>query len=223
MARTAKTTWRLWLRLLAMLLLLGSAWGIAFGVAGGLSLLLFLVVAGLLPLLWPRQFGAWWGLLLLLLAIVGPTLYVAGRYPLVTLDEPLAAGVMVWALAAWTMLPATMALLLWRRMAGIPLMLLGLAVIPVATLLALGLNPQVPNAAPADTAAMLRLMAGMTPMWFVTWACCLAPIFFAGSFIWLLYLERMRGISPLAVPAAAPSATAAASGGSEGKSDPTGM
>lgn len=185
---------RHWLRLLAVLALAASWAAASLELATGLSSGLLLLTAALLPLLWPRQFGSWRGLLLLLLAILAPALAVAAWWPELEARRPeLASFVLVWVLVAWMMAPATLALLSWRRFASIPLMLLALVIAPAASLLMVMLGMSNADAAIGDPPTVMRLLAAMTPMWFLSLMCCLGPVFFLGMLAWFLYLEATRG------------------------------
>lgn len=193
------------MRPLAVILLVASWVTASLGMAFGLTASIMLLTALLLPLLWSQQFGSWRGLLLLLLAIFVPVLAAAFWAQLETQRPELASFVVAWGLAGWMMLPTTLALLLWRRFASIPIMLLGLAVTPAASLAIFLLNPPGSPEPGGDASTVLRLFAAVTPMWFVTWACCLGPIFFLAMFAWLLYLEATRGEkAPPAVTLASP-------------------
>jgi hypothetical protein len=175
--------------------------GVAFGLTAGILLLTALVF----PLLWPQQFGSWRGLLLLLPAIFVPTLSVAAFWPRLETTWPAVASfALAWGLAAWMMLPATIGLLLWRRFASIPIMLLGMAVAPVASLAVLLLGGPNTATTSGDVPTVMRLFAAVTPMWFVSLACCLGPIFFLGTLVWLLYLEATRGEKQAAITPAPP-------------------
>ncbi len=226
MARSVTNSWRWWLRPPAIVILLGSLVAASYGAASGFTTITFLVTASLLPLLWPRRFGSWRALFLLLFAVVTTALATAARWPHLETTQPeLAAAVLLWATALWTMLPVTLGLLLWRRLAGIPIMLLGMAAAPLASLLLLMLNQQGSldaNSDAQDMAGIMRLFAAATPIWFVTWACCLGPVFFFGSFAWLLYREGTRGIDKTKAAIASSPATVADAPHRLGKPDPDG-
>lgn len=224
MARLIAGSWRSWLRPAAVVILLASWVAASLGVAFGLNVSILLLTALVFPLLWPQHFGGWRGLLLLLLAIFVPTLGTAAFWSRLATAWPAAASfVLAWALAAWMMLPATVALLLWRRLASIPIMLLGMAVTPAASLLVvLTLGAPGKAMASSDAPAMLQMFAAVTPMWFVSLACCLGPIFFLGTLVWLLYLEATRGEKKQAVITPVPPAKAGAGPHSAGMAGPSG-
>lgn len=206
-----KNSWRLWLPPAATLALLVCYLTACLTLGSGAPLLILLLGACIFPFFWPHQFGSWLGLSLLLSAILLPTLAAARWSGLETGQPQLVVAVPLWTLATWMMLPATLGLLLWRRLASIPVMLLGLAAAPVASLLIVETQINVLGEAPAAAgtltlAAMLHLLVAATPIWFVGWACCLGPIFFLGTFGWLLYREATHGVGRRAAATPSPSA-----------------
>ena len=194
MVQSERSSWRWWLRLIAAVVLVVSWLAASAGWFSGFALVVLLLTALVFPLLWDRQFGTWRALFLLLAAILVPALVAAARWPELETTQPMAASALLLALfSAWLMLPATIGVLMWRRFASIPIMLLGMAVVPLATLLVVVMDTQRADAANANMGTVLRLLAAVTPMWFTLLACCLGPIFFFGSFAWLLYREQTRG------------------------------
>lgn len=198
--RTHRLTWpriRWGLRGLALVCLVGIPAANVAGWLPGLWLWFWLVVALATPCLWPRQFGSWSGFWLVLLAALAPAIFTRwGFLPLET-SEPVFVGVIIWSLAGLLMLPGTIILLLWRRWASVSLMLLSFAALSplLLTLLlsrALELNP-----AFATRQQLIQMFAVLIP-WLALWfGLCLAPIFFCGSLLWLVYGEAARRDMPV--------------------------
>jgi hypothetical protein len=194
MVQPDRSSWLRWLRPIAAVVLVGSWLAASAGWITGFALGVLLLTALVFPMLWAPQFGSWRALFLLLAAVLVPALVAAARWPELETTQPMVASALLLAIfSAWLMLPATIGVLMWRRFASVPLMLLGMAIVPLATLLVVLMDAQRADAANANLGTVLRLLAAVTPMWFALLACCLGPIFFFGSFVWLLYREQTRG------------------------------
>lgn len=180
---------RPWLGAAATLLALALGAALALGRAPFTLIWLYLLTLCLLPACWPRTFGRWAALWVLLLAGIAPGLLV--RAGLLPAHGPTSVytGLLLALLGIWAMLPATLLLLLVRRYASMALTLLAGAALPpalLALILATGLAP-VPDVSSPGKA--VQLFAAFTPFAAVTLACCLGPVYFAASLLWLVAKE----------------------------------
>lgn len=159
-----------------------------WGTSHLLLILAYLLATALLPCAWPPMFGQWRVVLALLAGAVLPLalLYMPGSPPQVWLD-----AAMLLQLTAWLMLPATLALLLWRRRAAAAVILLGMALLPVSTLLLMQIGSPPTDLTAPPSVHPLAGMAMMTPFWLMLTSCTLGPIFFVVMFVWLLIREAV--------------------------------
>ncbi len=170
-------------------LALGAGLGLALlrGESSGLALAAYLLTAALLPLLWPHLFGRWLALTGVMAAALAPLALF--RIADLSTPSPWLDATLLLQLTAWLMLPATLALLLWRRRAAPAVILLGMALLPVSTWLVMQAGPP-----PASFFAPPQLhpvagMALLAPMWLMLASCTLGPLFFGTMLIWLLGKE----------------------------------
>lgn len=177
------------LRAAALIIWAGLATLLLWGPAHLLIVLAYLLATALLPLGWPPVFGQWRAVAALVAGAVLPVALrgLAGvQAPQSWLD-----ATMLLQLTAWLMLPATLALLLWRRRAAAAVILLGLALLPVSTLLLMQIgSPPTSLTAPPPVHPIVG-MAMITPFWLMLTSCTLGPIFFIVMFVWLLIREAI--------------------------------
>jgi hypothetical protein len=179
-------------RALTLAILLSAPVAVYSDLEGNLLPLLAIAAAFVTPLLWPRLFGSWRGFWLLLLATVAP--FFLTRWGLWSVDSPFAfVGALLWYLVGLFMLPGTILMLLWRRWASVNLILLCFALTPLAIVIFLltqtfGADPLAgtPQEAVEAIGIFIPWMALMMGL-------CLAPIFFVGSLLWLVYQESGGG------------------------------
>lgn len=185
--------WRRWLvvALRSAVLLIGCAVliGLAWAWLPDWLLFLMLIASFGTPLLWPNQFGSWWGLLGVITAAALPALVARFRPLPANPDDFLSLVSLVWLLVTWSLLPLTILLVCWRRRASPYIVLLGITAMPIALVVVTtnGLLTTEPIDLPlADAFAIL---ANMLLLWFGASACLIGPVFFAGSLTWLVYRE----------------------------------
>jgi hypothetical protein len=149
----------------------------------------YLLATALLPCAWPSMFGQWRVVFVLLAGAVLPLalLYTPG----VRAPQPWLDAAMLLQLTAWLLLPATLALLLWRRRAAAAVILLGMALLPVSTLLLMQIGPPPTDLTASPPVHPLTGMAMITPFWLMLTSCTLGPIFFVVMFVWLLIREAV--------------------------------
>jgi len=188
--------WQRWLVVVlrSAVLLIGCA--VLIGSAStwlpGWLLLLMLLASFGAPLLWPNQFGSWWGLLGVITAAALPAIVVHFRPLPANPDDFLSLISLVWLPVTWSLLPVTILLVCWRRRASPYVTLLGITAMPIALVVMStnGLLTSDPNVLPL--AESFAILANMLPLWFGTLACMIGPVFFAGSMTWLAYRELAR-------------------------------
>lgn len=171
-----------------LLLLLGSGAALFGTQAPAWLIPIYLVVAATLPLLWPPLFGRWvvlFGLVLVAIVPFGLARFVDLRSGASPWLEPV-----LWLqLTAWLMLPATLALLLWRRRAAAAVTLLGMALMPVASLLVMQSGAYPTSLTEPVILNPVTGLALLMPLWLVMVSCCLGPLFFGATLVWLIVRE----------------------------------
>ncbi|MBE2240408.1 MAG: hypothetical protein IAE81_21655 [Caldilineaceae bacterium] len=176
------------LRAGGLLLLLGSGAAVFWGRTSEWMTLIYLAVAAALPLLWPQFFGRWRIVLGLVLVAAAP----AGLARFVDLSSgasPWLEPVLLGQLTAWLMLPATLALLLWRRRAAAAVTLLGMALMPVASILVMQSGAYPTSLTEPVILNPVAGLARLMPLWLMMASCCLGPLFFGATLVWLIVRE----------------------------------
>jgi hypothetical protein len=170
-------------------LALGAGLGVALlrGEASGLALAGYLLTAALLPLLWPHVFGRWLALCGVMAAALAPLAWF--RSADLSVASPWLDATLLLQLTAWLLLPATLALLLWRRRAAAVVILFGMALLPVSTWLVMQVGPPPDSFFAPPPLHPIAGMALLAPMWLMLASCTLGPLFFGATLIWLLGKE----------------------------------
>jgi len=174
-------------RVSALFVWVGLAALVFWATAHPLVVLGYLLATAILPLGWPPVFGQWRAVFALLVGAVLPLLHI----PELHVSQSWLDAVMLLQLTVWLMLPATLALLLWRRRAAAAVILLGMALLPVSTLLLMQVGPPTASLTDAPPVHPIAGMAMMAPFWLMLTSCTLGPLFFIVMFVWLLIREAI--------------------------------
>ena len=178
---------RVGLRLGGLAIWAGLGVALLRGESSGLALAGYLLTAATLPLLWPHAFGRW----LALCGVMVATLAPLALFRVVDLNTPSLwlDATLLLQLTAWLLLPATLALLLWRRRAAAAVILLGMALLPVSAWLVMQVGPPPDSFFAPPPLHPVAGMALLAPMWLMLASCTLGPLFFGAMLIWLLGKE----------------------------------
>lgn len=149
----------------------------------------YLLATALLPVGWPCVFGQWRALFALLAGAVLPLALLS--IPGLRAPQPWLDAGLLLQLTVWLLIPATLALLLWRRRAAAAVILLGMALLPVSTLLLTQIGLPSADLSVPPSVHPLTGMAMLTPFWLMLTSCTLGPLFFVVMFVWLLIREAI--------------------------------
>ncbi|MBX2998814.1 MAG: hypothetical protein KF893_09920 [Caldilineaceae bacterium] len=145
-----------------------------------------LLIALLLPLVWPSQFGSWPGLLILLGLLWQPVFLLSPTLP------PTWAALSLWImLLACVISPVALGIFLWRWQTAPYVALAGYALFPLVFTLLLNRlgNPLELAGSEGDLVGAITWLAGM---WYPMWGLCLGGIALPLGLIVLL-LREARG------------------------------
>jgi hypothetical protein len=173
----------------AVIIVWAGLGALLWGPAHPVIVLGYLLTTALLPLGWPPIFGQWRAVFVLLAGAVLPLTLL--QIPEARAPQPWRDTAMLLQLTVWLMLPATLALLLWRRRAAAAVILLGMALLPVSTLLLMQIGPLPADLAAPPSVHPIAGMAMITPFWLMLTSCTLGPLFFIVMFVWLLVRETI--------------------------------
>lgn len=184
---------RLIARILSLTALIAAPVAIYVGIWADVSSWFLFAAALATPFLWPRRFGSWLAFGLVALLLVAPAIFT--RWGWLSVDSsPLAFfAALLCFLVGSAMLPGTMLMLLRRRWASVSLILLSMVGLSPAILVFLLTRAYTLDPLAATPGEFVMKVGATAPLSIITMALCLAPLFFVGSLLWLVYQESAGG------------------------------